>query len=68
MKIKLNRKMRFVEKIKFVLLVKVIISRHLEYEACCQLPVLLFETYRIILRILSTIRDNIVRSVKCMQK
>ena len=64
----IKRKYAFRLKIKFVLLVKVIDSKHFEQEAFCQLPVLLFVTYKFIPNILSTFLNNIIIPVKGIQK
>ena len=46
-----NGKMHLVYKSKFVQFVKVDVSKHLESEASCQLPVLLLVIYTLILKI-----------------
>ena len=51
-----------------VIIVYVIVSKHKAYEASCQLPLLHFETYTFVLNILLKLLNNIVVSLKCIQK
>ena len=55
-------------KIKICVISTVIVSKHYDYEASCQLPVLLFETYPFIQNILSKLINNIIVSLKGIQE
>ena len=55
-----KRKDAYSLKIKICVISEVVVSKHYNHEASCQLPALLFETYTFILNILLKLINNIV--------